>query len=109
MPWEVGSSESMRIDANRCDSTRARRGVAPCAGSRALPSSAPEMKKSDPGVAAVLSLIVPGVGQIYNGAFLRGIFWLIITPGFWIGSGGTLGWVCHILASLTAYRYAKRA
>ena len=41
-----------------------------------------------PGVAAVLSLIVPGVGQIYNGAFLRGLFWLVITPGFWIGSGG---------------------
>ena len=42
------------------------------------------------GIAAVLSLILPGVGQIYNGMFLRGIFWLIITPGFWIGSGGTL-------------------
>jgi TM2 domain-containing membrane protein YozV len=48
---------------------------------------------SKPGTAAVLSLLIPGVGQIYNGAFWRGIFWLIITPGFWIGSGGTLGWV----------------
>ncbi len=58
------------------------------------------------GIAAVLSLILPGVGQIYNGMFLRGIFWLIITPGFWIGSGGTLGWVCHVISSYTAYRKA---
>jgi TM2 domain-containing membrane protein YozV len=60
------------------------------------------------GNAAVLSLILPGVGQIYNGKFLRGIFWLIITPGFWIGSGGLLGWVCHVIAAYTAYNYARK-
>jgi TM2 domain-containing membrane protein YozV len=59
-----------------------------------------------PGVAAVLSLIIPGVGQIYNGDFLRGIFWLIVTPGFWIGTGGLLGWVCHVIAAYTAHRRA---
>ncbi len=59
------------------------------------------------GVAGVLSFVVPGVGQIYNGKFLRGIFWLVITPGFWIGSGGTLGWLCHIVAAYTAYSWAK--
>jgi len=62
----------------------------------------------NPGTAAVLSLIVPGVGQIYNGDCLRGIFWLIVTPGFWIGSGGTLGWICHLIAALTAHRRATR-
>lgn len=62
----------------------------------------------NPGNAAVLSLLIPGVGQIYNGAFLRGIFWLIITPGFWIGSGRLLGWICHIIAAITAYNYAAR-
>jgi len=66
-------------------------------------NSALQRQRSIPGVAAVLSLIVPGVGQIYNGDFLRGIFWLIITPGFWIGSGGTLGWICHLIAAYTAY------
>jgi TM2 domain-containing membrane protein YozV len=60
-------------------------------------------KMTHAGTAAVLSLVVPGVGQIYNGDFLRGIFWLIITPGFWIGTGGLLGWVCHVIASYTAY------
>ena len=60
----------------------------------------------NPGLAAVLSLVIPGVGQIYNGDFLRGIFWLIITPGFWIGTGGLLGWVCHVIAAYTAHRRA---
>jgi len=60
-----------------------------------------------PGVAAVLSFLIPGAGQFYNGKFLRGIFWLIVTPGLWIGSGGTLGWICHVIAAFTAWRYAK--
>jgi TM2 domain-containing membrane protein YozV len=65
-------------------------------------------QKKDPGVAAVLSLVIPGVGQFYNGAFWRGIFWLILTPGVWIGSGGFVGWVCHVIAAITAYRYAVK-
>lgn len=62
---------------------------------------------SKPGIAAVLSFVVPGVGQIYNGKFLRGIFWLIITPGFWLGTGGLLGWICHLASAYTAYSWAK--
>ena len=64
--------------------------------------------RSNPGVAAVLSFFIPGVGQIYNGAFLRGIFWLVLTPGLWLWSAGTLGWVFHIIAAYTAYTYAKK-
>jgi TM2 domain-containing membrane protein YozV len=59
-----------------------------------------------PGIAAVLSLAIPGVGQIYNGDFLRALFWLIVTPGLWIGSGGLLGWICHVIAAYTAYTRA---
>ena len=61
----------------------------------------------DPTLAAVLSAIVPGVGQLYNGRILAGILWLIITPGFWIGTGGLLGWVCHVIAAYPAYPYAR--
>ena len=60
------------------------------------------------GVAGVLSLFVPGVGQIYNGQWLAGILWLIITPGFWIGSGGTLGWICHLVSAWMAHNSAKK-
>jgi TM2 domain-containing membrane protein YozV len=51
----------------------------------------------DPFTAGLLSFIIPGLGQFYNGRILAGILWLIITPGLWIGSGGTLGWICHII------------
>jgi TM2 domain-containing membrane protein YozV len=61
-----------------------------------------------PGPAAVLSLLIPGVGQIYNGDFLRGIFWLIITPGFWIGTAGLFGWPFHLISAYTAYHRAQR-
>ena len=61
----------------------------------------------DPLLAGVLSLLVPGVGQLYNGRILAAILWWIITPGLWIGTGGTLGWVCHLISAYTAYSYAK--
>ena len=64
-------------------------------------------RQRNPGVAAVLSLLIPGVGQIYNGDFLRAIFWLIVTPGLWLGTGGLLGWVCHVIAAFTAYSRAR--
>ena len=70
-------------------------------------SKSREKVMKNPGTAAVLSFLIPGVGQIYNGTFWRAIFWLIITPGLWIGSGGTLGWICHIISAYTAYSYAK--
>ncbi|WP_163992099.1 hypothetical protein [Pyxidicoccus caerfyrddinensis] len=62
---------------------------------------------SRPGIAALLSFLIPGVGQIYNGDILRGVFWLIVTPGFWIGTGGCLGWVCHVIAAATAHSRAE--
>ena len=66
----------------------------------------PDLK--NPGLAAVLSAVIPGLGQFYNGDFIRGIFWLIVTPGLWIGSGGLLGWICHVIASITAHHRARK-
>jgi len=57
--------------------------------------------------AALLSFLIPGLGQIYNREILRGLFWLIITPGLWIGSAGLLGWVCHLISAATAYSRAE--
>lgn len=70
--------------------------------------TAREIAMTQAGNAAVLSLVLPGVGQIYNGDFLRGIFWLIVTPGFWIGTGGFFGWVCHFIAAYTAHSRARK-
>jgi TM2 domain-containing membrane protein YozV len=60
------------------------------------------------GIAAVLSLILPGAGQVYNGHFWRALFWFIFTPGLWIGTGGFLGWICHIVSAYTAYSKAQQ-
>lgn len=62
------------------------------------------MRTGNPGTAAVLSLIVPGIGQFYAGHWVWGIVWLIVTPGFWLGTGGLLGGICHVLAAIQAYR-----
>jgi hypothetical protein len=59
-------------------------------------------------LAAVLSLIVTGVGQLYNGHILAGISSLLIMPGFWLGTGGTPGWIYHLIFTYTAYSsYAR--
>lgn len=62
----------------------------------------------NPGTAAVLSFFLPGVGQLYNGRWMRAIFWFIVTPGLWLGTGGFLGWTAHVISAVTAYNYAKR-
>jgi len=59
---------------------------------------------SPPVISGLLSFVIPGAGQLINGLIFRALFWLIITPGFWIGSGGTLGWICHFVSAYTAYR-----
>jgi TM2 domain-containing membrane protein YozV len=61
----------------------------------------------EPWIAGLLSLLVPGVGQIYNGRILIGVIWLILTGVSWIGSAGLLGWVAHLIAAWCAYSYAK--
>ncbi len=61
----------------------------------------------EPLLAGILSLLIPGVGQIYNGRILIGIIWLILTGFSWIGSAGFLGWVVHLIAAWCAYSYAK--
>ncbi len=61
----------------------------------------------EPILAGLLSLLLPGVGQIYNGQIISGIIWLILTGVSWIGSVGTLGWIVHIICAYFAYSYAK--
>jgi len=61
----------------------------------------------DPLLAGFLSLLIPGVGQIYNGQIISGIIWLVLTGISWIGSAGLLGWIVHIIAAYFAYNYAK--
>jgi TM2 domain-containing membrane protein YozV len=61
----------------------------------------------DPFIAGLLSFLIPGLGQIYNGQVLWGVVWLLLTGVSWIGSAGMLGWVTHLIAAYFAYTYAK--
>lgn len=63
--------------------------------------------RKNPGLAAVLSLVIPGAGQVYNGEFFRALFWFIVTPGLWIGTGGLGGWICHVVSAFTAHHRAE--
>lgn len=59
------------------------------------------------GVAAVLSFLIPGLGQIYCGRLLRGIIWLI----FAIGGYAMLivpGIILHIFCILDALSLPDR-
>jgi len=64
-------------------------------------------KMREPWIAGILSFLIPGVGQIYNGRIVAGIIWLVLTGVSWIGTAGTLGWVVHIISAWCAYSYAK--
>lgn len=61
----------------------------------------------EPLLAGILSFLIPGLGQIYNGRIIIGIIWLILTGATWIGSVGALGWVVHLIAAWCAYSFAK--
>lgn len=61
----------------------------------------------EPLLAGILSLLIPGLGQLYNGRIIIGIIWLVVTGATWIGSVGFLGWCVHLFAGWCAYSYAK--
>jgi TM2 domain-containing membrane protein YozV len=61
----------------------------------------------EPWIAGVLSLLIPGLGQIYNGRVIVGVIWLVFTGVSWIGSVGLLGIFVHLIAAWCAYSYAK--
>ena len=61
----------------------------------------------NPLIAGLLSLFLPGLGQLYNGRVMAGILWFIFAVILWPASGGLLGWIPHIISAVCAYSYAK--
>jgi len=54
------------------------------------------------GLAAVLSLVIPGAGQIYKGKLGQGLLWLVIVPiGYLILV--IPGLILHIMCIFSAY------
>ena len=74
----------------------------PIAGPGQAPIQPPVCKWS-PGVAAVLSLVIPGAGQMYKGQIFNGLAWLffvIIGYAFFIVPGIVLHLCCIVGASM---------
>ena len=61
----------------------------------------------NPVLARILSLLIPGLGQIYNGRVLFGIIWMLLFGVSWIGSVGIFGLIIHVISGWCAYSYAK--
>lgn len=62
-----------------------------------------ESPSGNPVLASLLSLFVPGLGQIYSKRVLSGVLWLFAGVILWTGG---MGWVVHILSAFFAYRFA---
>jgi TM2 domain-containing membrane protein YozV len=59
-----------------------------------------------PGIAAVLSVLIPGLGHVYAGRLLAGGGWFLLTAlGYWAVL--VPGFVFHALSVWMAYRAAK--
>ncbi len=60
-----------------------------------------------PGLAAVLSVLLPGLGQVYSGRLLAGALWFGLT---WLSYWAVLipGFLVHALCIWSAYQCAKR-
>ncbi len=60
-----------------------------------------------PGIAAVLSVLLPGLGQVYAGRLLAGALWFLATGiAYWAIL--LPGFLLHALCIWSAYRSAQR-
>jgi TM2 domain-containing membrane protein YozV len=59
-----------------------------------------------PGLAAVLSVLIPGLGQVYNGKLIAGAIWFLATS---LGYSAIIlpGFVIHAASVWCAYRGAQ--
>ena len=61
----------------------------------------------NPGIAAVLSVLLPGLGQVYSGNLLSGAVWFFAT-GFFYWAILLPGFLCHAFCVWSAYRAARQ-
>ena len=65
-------------------------------------NSRPKVRKWSPGIAALLSFIIPGAGQMYKGNVAAGLLWLffvVVGYAFFIIPGLILHLICIITAT----------
>jgi TM2 domain-containing membrane protein YozV len=64
------------------------------------------------GVAAILSFLIPGLGQVYNGDFVRAFFWFIFAVFIGVSVSplamGVPSLVFHLVCAYCAYQRGQR-
>jgi TM2 domain-containing membrane protein YozV len=60
-----------------------------------------------PGISAVLSVLLPGLGQVYSGRLGAGALWFLAT-GFGYWAVLVPGFLIHVLCVWSAYQSAKQ-
>jgi len=63
------------------------------------------VSRKDPTIAALLSCLIVGLGQLYNGQAVKGILMFVACVFLWAVA---LGWIVNIWAIVDAYTSAKR-
>ena len=53
-------------------------------------------------IAALASLVIPGLGQLSQGRVLSALLLVSVSGILWVLSFGLLGWVGHVIACLDA-------
>jgi hypothetical protein len=67
-----------------------------------MQQSAPAPGSGGNVIAALASLVLPGLGQLAQGRILSALLQLVFSGVLWLISFGWLGWLGHILAALDA-------
>lgn len=66
-----------------------------------------ELRKKSPGLAAFISFLLPGTGQMYGGKVGKGIIWLMAgILGYWLWI--IPGIIIHIWCIVNAYKTIQR-
>jgi TM2 domain-containing membrane protein YozV len=66
---------------------------------------------SRPGIAAVLSFVIPGLGQLYNGDFFRALLWfgfaILFHITLFVTTMGIASLLYHVFCAWAAYSRAE--
>jgi TM2 domain-containing membrane protein YozV len=73
-----------------------------------IPVEINEKSGKSPIIAIILSMLIVGLGQFYNGQTIKGIFMLALGIVFALLSAGILWFVVALWSAVDAYNYAMK-